>query len=61
MLVGQEKLETYPVSRVEEQALALPKLQGSPGEENPEVADEVHIPDYVMHDFGFHRGSRGDQ
>lgn len=61
MLVGQGKVGTYPVSRVEEQALALPELQGSPGEENREVADEVHIPDYVMHDFGFHRKIRGDQ
>ena len=60
MLTGQGKVGTHPVPR-ENKALARTELQGSPGEENPEVADEVYLPDYVMHDFGFHRGSRGDQ
>ena len=31
---------------------AQPESQGIPAKENPEVTDEVHIPDYVMLDFG---------
>ena len=38
----------------DEGALARPGLQVILAEENPEGGvDEVHIPDYVMHDFGF--------
>ena len=36
----------------EDQAVAQPEPRGMPGKENPEPADEVYIPDYVMLDFG---------
>ena len=61
MLSGQGKVETHLVPRGEDEALAPTELSGNPQEENPMVADEVHIPDYVMHDFGLRRGSRGDR
>jgi hypothetical protein len=61
MLRGQGKAGTHPVARGEDEALAPPELRGNPREDHPEVADEVHIPDYVMHDFGLRRGSRGDR
>jgi hypothetical protein len=38
--------------RQEDEPLAQPESQGVPGKENPELADEVYIPDYVMLDFG---------
>jgi hypothetical protein len=60
VLNGQGKVGTHPVLR-EDKALAWTELPGNPGEENPEAADEVHIPDYVMHDFGFHRKICGDR
>ena len=60
MLSDQGKAGTHPAMR-EDNTIARTELQGSPGEETPEVAEEVHIPDYVMHDFGLHRGSRGDR
>ena len=39
----------------EDKPVARPEPQGMPPtEENPGAADEeVYIPDYVMHDFGF--------
>jgi hypothetical protein len=36
----------------EDKLVAQPESQGMPGKENPELADEVYIPDYVMLDFG---------
>ena len=38
--------------RAEDNPVAPPEAQGTPGKENPELADEVYIPDYVMLDFG---------
>jgi hypothetical protein len=35
-----------------DEPVAQPESQGTPGQENPESADEVYIPDYVMLDFG---------
>jgi hypothetical protein len=37
---------------VEDKPVAPPEAQETPGQENPELADEVYIPDYVMLDFG---------
>ena len=37
----------------EDKPVALPESQRMTGKENnPELADEVYIPDYVMLDFG---------
>jgi hypothetical protein len=36
----------------EDKLVAQPESQGMPGKENPELTDEVYIPDYVMYDFG---------
>ena len=36
----------------EDKPVDSPESQGMPGKENPELADEVYIPDYVMLDFG---------
>jgi hypothetical protein len=36
----------------EDKPVAQPESQGMPGKENPELVDEVYIPDYVMLDFG---------
>ena len=37
----------------EDKPVAPPESQGMTGKENnPELADEVYIPDYVMLDFG---------
>jgi hypothetical protein len=36
----------------EDKSVAQPEFQGKPGKENPELAEEVYIPDYVMLDFG---------
>jgi hypothetical protein len=37
----------------EDKPVAPPESQGMTGtENNPELADEVYIPDYVMLDFG---------
>ena len=38
--------------RRDDEPVAQPESQGRPGKENPELADEVYIPDYVMLDFG---------
>ena len=35
-----------------DEPVAQPESLGMPGKENPESADEVYIPDYVMLDFG---------
>ncbi len=38
---------------LEDKPIAPPESQGMPpGKENPELTDEVYIPDYVMLDFG---------
>ena len=37
---------------VQDKPVAPPEAQGTPGKANPESADEVYIPDYVMLDFG---------
>ena len=42
--------EDKPVAPPESQG--MPGTQGMPGKENPELADEVYLPDYVMLDFG---------
>ena len=47
-----------------DEPVAQPESQGTPGRENPESADEVYIPDYVMLDFGIPmqlalKGTRG--
>lgn len=36
----------------EDKLVAPPESRGMPGKENPELADEVYLPDYVMLDFG---------
>jgi hypothetical protein len=36
----------------EDKPVAPPESEGMPGKENPELADEVYLPDYVMLDFG---------
>ena len=51
MLTGQEKTTTLPMTP-EDKILVWIELRGNPEQENPEAVDEVHIPDYVMHDFG---------
>jgi hypothetical protein len=38
--------------RQEDEPIAQPESQGMPGKENPELVDEVYIPDYVMLGFG---------
>ena len=40
----------------DDEAVAQPESQGTPGKENLELTNEVHIPDYVMLDFGFLEG-----
>ena len=57
MLRGQVKAKTHSLPQredIKDEALVRPKLRGNHGEDNREAADEVHIPDYVMHDFGLH-------
>jgi hypothetical protein len=44
----------------EDKPITQPESQGTPGKENPEVADEVYIPDYVMLDFGTSKATRAD-
>lgn len=36
----------------EDKPVARPEPREIPGEEDSGPADEVYIPDYVMHDFG---------
>jgi hypothetical protein len=38
----------------EDKPVGQPESQGMPGKEDPELAEEVYIPDYVMLDFGTH-------
>ena len=38
--------------RREDEPVAQPESEGMPGKENPELADEIYIPDYVMLDLG---------
>jgi hypothetical protein len=45
----------------EDKILVWIELRGNPEQENPEAVDEVHIPDYVMHDFGLPRSNRDAQ
>ncbi len=40
----------------DDESVAHPESQGTLGKENLELASEVHIPDYVMLDFGFLEG-----
>jgi hypothetical protein len=57
VLRGQGKVGAHPLPRgevKEDEALVWPELRGNRREHNREAADEVHIPDYVMHDFGLH-------
>ena len=42
--------------RQDDESVAQPESQGTPGTEDLELANEVHIPDYVMLDFGFLEG-----
>ena len=44
--------EGAPPIRRDDEPVAQPESEGRPGKENPELADEVYIPDYVMLDFG---------
>ena len=44
----------------EDKPVAQPESEGMPGKENPELADEVYIPDYVMLDFGTPDATRAD-
>ena len=46
--------------RRDDESVAQPKSQGMSGKENPELADEVYIPDYVMLDFGALDATRAD-
>ncbi len=57
MRKGPGKERTRPMAQ-EDEAVARRELRGIPGEENPEAADGVHIPDYVMRDFGFPEKTR---
>jgi hypothetical protein len=54
VLTRQEKTRTLPVAPADK-VLAWAELWGNPEQEKPEAADEVHIPDYVMQDFGLPR------
>ena len=36
----------------EDKPFAPPESEGRTSKENPELADEVYLPDYVMLDFG---------
>ena len=60
MLTGQEKTTTLPVPP-EDKVLAWTELRGNPEQENPETADEIYIPNYVMHNFGLPRSNRDAQ
>jgi hypothetical protein len=42
--------------RQNDESVAQPEPRGTPGKENLELANEVHIPDYVMLDFGSFEG-----
>ena len=44
----------------EDKPVAPPESQGMTGKENPELADEVYIPDYVMLDFGTSKATNTD-
>jgi hypothetical protein len=57
VLTGQGEVETHPVPR-DGEAVARPALRENHGEESQEASDEVHILDYVMHDFAFPKRSR---
>lgn len=41
----------------EREGAARPGHEWSSDRSNPDAADEVIIPDYVMHDFGFPEGA----
>jgi hypothetical protein len=45
------------MSREEREGVARPGHEGVSDRCSPDVADEVIIPDYVMHDFGFPEGA----
>ncbi len=45
----------------EDKPVAQPPSEEMPGKENPESADEVYIPDYVMLDFGIPEATRTDR
>jgi hypothetical protein len=60
VLTEQEKTRTLPVPP-EDKVLAWTELRGNPEQENPEAVDEVHIPDYVMHDFSLPTSNRDAQ
>jgi hypothetical protein len=40
----------------DDESVAQPESQGTLGKENLELANEVHIPDCVLLDFGFREG-----
>jgi len=44
--------------RQEDKPIAQPESEGMPDKENPELADEVYIPDYVMLDFSTPEATR---
>jgi hypothetical protein len=46
-----ERKEQNPM-RQEDKPVARPESQGKPAKNDPGLADEVYIPDYVMLDFG---------
>ncbi len=45
----------------EDKPVAPPESQEMPGKENPELIDEIYIPDYVMLDFGAPEAPRTDK
>ena len=45
---------------LEDKPVVRPQPQEIPSEEDPGTADEVYIPDYVMHDFGVPKATRAD-
>jgi hypothetical protein len=51
-----EKEGAYPMWQ-DDESVAQPESRGTPGEEDLELADEVHLPDFVMLDFGSCRRS----
>ncbi len=45
------------MSGEEKEGVARPGHEGSSDRNDPDAADEVIIPDYVMHDFGVSEGA----
>ncbi len=55
----RKERNTHPMLQ-EDKPVAQPEPEKMSGKENPESADEVYIPDYVMLDFGTPEATRTD-